>query len=154
MLVVRGYVPRDAEATIEIFMRAIREVASKDYTPDQVGAWAQVDNQEGWARKRASRPTWIAIIDGNPAGFSDLEPRGYLDMMFVHPHYQGLGVASLLLKTLEAAGREQGLLLITTEASLTARPFFEKRGFDVIASQAVQKRGQTLRNFRMEKRLA
>lgn len=75
-------------------------------------------------------------------------------MMFVHPHYQGLGVASLLLKTLEAAGREQGLLLITTEASLTARPFFEKRGFDVIASQAVQKRGQTLRNFRMEKRLA
>jgi len=154
MLAVRPYVPQDAEATIGIFLRAIREVASNDYTPDQVNAWAQVEDHEGWARRRASRPTWIATVDGSPAGFSDLEASGHLDMMFVHPQYQGLGVASLLLKAVEAAGHGQSLTLITTEASLTARPFFERRGFNVVAAQEVQKRGQTLRNFRMEKRLS
>ena len=153
MLAVRNYVPHDAEATIEIFLRAIREIAAKDYTPDQVDAWAQVENHEGWARRRESRPTWVATVDGSPAGFSDLEPNGYLDMMFVHPRYQCLGIASLLLRTVEAAAHDQNLSCIRTEASLTARPFFEKRGFKVVADQAVRKRGQTLRNFRMEKRL-
>ncbi len=154
MLTVRSYVPDDAEATIAIFLRAIREIASRDYTPDQVNAWAQVESHEGWARKRAGRPTWIATVDGSPAGFSDLEPNGYLDMMFVHPQYKGLGVASLLLKTVEAAAQDQGLPRITTEASLTARPFFEKRAFEVVATQEIQKRGQTFKNFRMEKRLS
>jgi putative acetyltransferase len=153
VLAIRRYLPHDAEATIEIFLRAIRDVASKDYTPDQVNAWAQVENHEGWARKRASRPTWVATVNGSPAGFSDLEPSGYLDMMFVHPQYQGVGVASLLLRTVEATAQNQGLRCLTTEASLTARPFFERRGFDVVASQEVQKRGQTLRNFLMERRL-
>ena len=153
MLAVRSYVPRDAEATIDIFLRAIREVASKDYTPDQVDAWAQVESHDGWARRRVSRPTWIATVNGNPAGFSDLEPSGHLDMMFVHPRYQGLGVASILLRTVEVAAHNQGLPRLTTEASLTARPFFEARGFDVVAAQEVQKRGQMLRNFLMEKRL-
>jgi putative acetyltransferase len=73
--------------------------------------------------------------------------------MFVHPQYQGVGVASLLLRTVEATAQNQGLRCLTTEASLTARPFFERRGFDVVASQEVQKRGQTLRNFLMERRL-
>ncbi len=152
MLALRNYAPRDAEATIEVFLRAIREVAAKDYTDDQIDAWARVESHEGWARRRASRPTWVATIDGSPAGFSDLETNGHLDMMFVHPRYQGLGVASLLLRAVEAAARDQNLPRITTEASLTARPFFEKRGFEVIVLQEVHKRGQTLRNFRMEKR--
>ena len=154
MVTIRSYTPHDAETTTEIFLRAIREVASKDYDPAQVDAWAQVDDHEGWARRRASRPTWMGIIDGEPAGFSDLEASGHLDMMYVHPRYQGVGVASLLLKTVEAAAYDQALLAITTEASLTARPFFEKRGFKVVAAQEVQKRVQVLRNFRMEKRLA
>jgi len=97
--------------------------------------------------------TWVATYNGVPIGFSDLEPTGHLDMTFVHPRFQGLGVASLLLKTVEAAAHGQGLTFVTTEASLTACPFFQSRGFVVVAAQEVQKRGQTLRNFRMEKRL-
>ncbi len=154
MLTIRNYTPHDAEATIEIFLCAIRDIASKDYNPAQVDAWAQVENYEGWAKKRVSRPTWMAVVDGNPAGFSDLEPNGHLDMMFVHPRYQGMGVASLLLRTIELAAHHQTLPCIITEASLTARPFFERRNFKVVTPQEVHVRGQVLKNFRMEKRLA
>lgn len=153
MLTVRDYLPTDCDATIDIFLRAIREVASKDYSPAQVAAWAKVDDRDGWAERRSSRPTWIAECDAIPAGFSDLMPDGHLDMMFVHPDYQGIGVASLLLETVEAEARRCGLTQISTEASLTARPFFEGKGFVVLARQEVEKRGHRLENFRMEKTL-
>lgn len=38
-----------------------------------------------------------------------------------------------------------------THASITARPFFEKRGYRVIREQLVERRGEKLKNFVMEK---
>ncbi|MBB6483350.1 GNAT family N-acetyltransferase [Rhizobium lusitanum] len=150
---VKAYDPGDAQATIDIFLRAIREVASRDYSPAQITAWAKVDDGEVWAQYRASRPTWLAMDGSTPVGFTDLKADGCLDMMFVDPDYQGRGVASLLLATVEQAARERSLSRIFTEASLTARPFFERRGFLVMTMQQVQKRGQTFINFLMEKPL-
>jgi putative acetyltransferase len=151
-LFIRPYQAADLDVVIEIFLRAIREVASKDYDQAQVDAWAQAD-RERWATRRLSRPTWVAVLGQETVGFSDLEPDGHLDMMFVHPAHQGLGVATLLLKTVEAVATAQGINRLFTEASLTARPFFERRGFSVLASQCVEKRGQLLTNVRMEKTL-
>ncbi len=84
-------------------------------------------------------------------GFSDLTGDGCLDMMFVHPEFQGRGVASRLLSRVELEALRLGFKRIHTEASRTARPFFERKGFRVIARQTVEKRGQSLENFRMEK---
>ena len=84
-------------------------------------------------------------------GFSDLTGDGCLDMMFVHPEFQGLGIASLLLSRVEQQALKLGFKRIYTEASRTARPFFERKGFRVIARQTVEKRGQSLENFLMEK---
>jgi len=153
MLTVRTYVPADADLTMDIFLRAIREVASKDYNQAQVDAWAKIEDREAWAKRRSSRPTWLVQCGSVSIGFADLEPDGHLDMMFVHPDYQGIGAASLLLMTVETEAKRQGLGRIFTEASLTARPFFERRGFTVLTSQTVEKRGQMLKNFRMEKSL-
>lgn len=150
MIAVRPYRPADLDTVIEIFLRAIRETAARDYDPAQVDAWAQAD-RSAWAARRLSRPTWVAWIGDAAAGFSDLEANGHLDMMFVHPAHQRIGVATALLATVEAAARVQALPRLFTEASLTARPFFARQGFDVIAQQTVHKRGQDLINFRMEK---
>jgi putative acetyltransferase len=152
-LSVRTYRSTDLDAVIAIFLRAIREVASKDYDQAQVDAWAQVD-RDAWAKRRLSRPTWVAVLGQASVGFTDLEPNGHLDMMFVHPAHQGIGVATLLLETVEAAANLQGIARLFTEASITARPFFEKRGFSILESQRVEKRGQMLTNFRMQKTLA
>lgn len=147
---IHVYTPSDLDAVIDIFVAAVREAASKDYSPAQVEAWAQV-NRDGWNRARNSRPTWIARSGSTVVGFTDLEPDGHLDMMFVHPAHQGKGVAHALFDTVETAARDQGLKVIFTEASITARPFFESCGFTVLASQLVEKRGQQLRNYRMAK---
>ena len=40
---------------------------------------------------------------------------------------------------------------ITVHASITARPFFEKRGYRLVRSQTVERRGVQMQNFHMEK---
>ncbi len=152
MIAIRPYRADDLDAVIDIFLRAIRETAARDYAPAQIDAWAQVD-REAWTVRRASRPTWVAWIDAAAVGFSDLEADGYLDMMFVHPAHQRIGVATALLTTVEAAARAQRLSRLFTEASLTARPFFERHSFGVVRQQTVHKRGQDFVNFVMEKSL-
>lgn len=147
---LRGYVTEDLDAVIEVFQRAIREVASRDYDAAQIAAWSKVDKRS-WRPWRLTRPTWVAVLGEKIIGFSDLETDGHLDMMFVHPGHQRAGVASLLLSQVERAAREQGLERIFTEASITARPFFESRCFDLEAQQEVTKRGETFINYRMFK---
>ncbi|WP_158933830.1 GNAT family N-acetyltransferase [Burkholderia sp. S171] len=149
--VIRRYEAADLDAVIGVFLRSVREVASRDYDAGQIGAWVHVD-REVWSRRRLDRPTWVALIDGAIAGFIDLEGSGHIDMLFVDPACQRIGVASALLDTVEKAAHMQRLALLDTDASITARPFFEKHGFQIVRSQEVALRGQRLTNFRMEKR--
>ncbi|WP_246590410.1 GNAT family N-acetyltransferase [Rhizobium lentis] len=150
-MLIRPYASGDVDATIKIFLRSIREVSSKDYSAAQIEAWAKVEDRSLWAERRISRPAWIAEIAGKPVGFSDLTNDGCLDMMFVHPEFQRVGVATRLLRRVEEEALRLVCGRIYTEASRTARPFFERKGFRVITRQIVEKRGQRLENFLMEK---
>jgi putative acetyltransferase len=150
---VRPYRPSDLDEVIDVFVRSVCEVAARHYAPAQIDAWAQVE-RDVWSVKRSSRPTWVAMIGASLVGFADLESDGHLDMMFVHPSHQGAGVASALLVQVEASAHERGIARLHAEASITARPFFERRGFRAIAQQEVSVRGERLTNFRMEKTLA
>jgi len=151
---VRNYLPADIEAMIDLFRASVRMVARRDYTHEQVMAWAPDEiDRRSWAARYTSRRAWVAEIDSHVAGFSDLEPDGHLDMMYAHPAYQGRGVATALLEQFEGAARGLGLARLYTEASITARPFFERRGFQLVTAQIVSKRGQDFMNYRMEKHL-
>jgi putative acetyltransferase len=139
--VIRRYDAADLDAVIGVFLRSVREVASRDYDAGQIAAWAQAD-RDVWSRRRLDRPTWVALIDDVIAGFIDLESSGHVDMLFVDTASQRKGVASTLLETVENAARGQRLAVLDTDASITARPFFEKHGFQVVRSQDVALRGQ------------
>jgi putative acetyltransferase len=153
-VVVRDYRADDLDTLMALFRSSVREIAGRDYSPEQTAAWApEAGDRERWTIKLAGRPTLVAMIGEEIAGFSDLEPDGHIDMMFVHPRHAGRGAAGALMREIERRARAQGLARLFTEASLTARPFFERHGFSVIAAQNVEVRGQTLRNFRMERRL-
>lgn len=149
---IRRYEAADLDAVIGVFLRSIREIASHDYDAGQIDAWAQADRAV-WSRRRLDRPTWVAVIDATVVGFGDLESSGHIDMLFVHPECQRKGIAAALLGEVERAARHQRLSTLHTDASITARPFFEAHGFRVVRSQVVPLRGQRLTNFQMEKRL-
>ena len=126
----RAYAAGDAEATLAIFLRAVRETARAHYSAEQVAAWAaDAGDLDSWAAARAAAHTQLAIIDGRVAGFTDLDEHGYIDMLFVDPDFGRQGIASALLSSMVALARQRGLPAVTTFASLTSRPVFERHGF-------------------------
>jgi putative acetyltransferase len=151
---IRGVRADDAKAIIEIFRSSVRIIARRDYTQDQVVAWApdEVDIAD-WEVRYNTRRAFLAEDERGPVGFADLEADGHVDMMYVHPRCQGKGVASALLSHLESVARGLGIQELYTEASITARLFFERRGFQLIEQQVVSTRGQNFINYRMKKLL-
>lgn len=149
---IRRYKDADLDGVISVFLESIRQVAVREYNQAQISAWAQVD-RDVWRSRRLSRPTWVAFDRELIVGFADLEPDGHLDMMYVHHAYQGRGIASALLAAVERLATEQGLAGISVDASLTAKRFFENRGFTLLKEQRVAVRGEVLVNFRMFKSL-
>jgi putative acetyltransferase len=151
---VRNYAPGDIDALIDLFRSSVRIVAGRDYTQDQVTAWAPDEiDRIAWAARCANWQTFVAELQNSLVGFASVEPDGHLDMMYVHPEHQGKGIASALLEHVEQFAHRHGLARLYTEASITARPYFEHRGFRLIASQVVSARGQDFINYRMEKQL-
>ena len=154
ILELRRYRPEDADATLSVFYEAVRRSARRDYTQDQVEAWApNAMDWPGWKEGRSNRMTWVAERDGFVIGFTDLMPDGLIAMLFVHPDHEGQGIGSALLGEVEKVARELGLARLHTAASLTACRVFARARFKITASQTVELRGQTFMNFRMEKRL-
>ncbi len=146
--------PEDAEALIALYRDTIRNVNLRDYTAEQVAAWAPDEIPAApWAARLAKSKWTVAERDGAVAGFCELEADGMVRMLFVHKHHQGQGIARALLERAEVQARAAGLTRLRTEASLTARPVFERHGYRVIEAQTVSRGDQRLRNFRMEKPL-
>lgn len=154
MVTIRAYRPDDAPGLLDLFRDTIRRVNSRDYDPRQVRAWASDDiDPAAWAARFVGRYAIVAESAGRLAGFAELEPDGHLGRFYVSDDHQGLGVGTALLASLSAEALRTGVVRLFTEASITARPFFEARGFTVLAPQVVVHRGVEFVNYRMERRL-
>ncbi|WP_338518918.1 GNAT family N-acetyltransferase [Erwinia aphidicola] len=149
---LRQYQGADVDTVIVVFQTAVRIVAAPDYNPAQIAAWAQVD-RESWQKRLLDSHCWVASIEDKIVGFGNVEFDGNLDLMFTHPEYLRTGVASALLEKLEHAVITMALPEIFTESSVTAKPFFSRRGYQLLAAQQVQVRGQNFINYRMSKSL-
>lgn len=147
---LRPYAPADCAAMAELFYNTVHTVNARDYTPEQLCAWAtgEVDLAE-WDRSFQAHHTLVAVEGEQIVGFGDLDvERGYLDRLYVHRDHQGEGIATALCGALERAASGP----ITTHASITARPFFEGRGYRVLREQRVERRGVWLTNYVMGKK--
>lgn len=149
-LILRPYRPGDCPELAELFYDTVHTVSAADYSPEQLSAWAtgQVD-ATAWNRSFLAHRTVVAELGGVIAGFGDMDETGYLDRLYVHRDCQRMGVATAICGALEAGSAS---MTFTTHASITARPFFEKRGYRVVKEQQVERRGVWLTNFVMEKR--
>ncbi|NEZ45182.1 GNAT family N-acetyltransferase [Paenibacillus alvei] len=154
---IRQFQVEDIDQLVALFYDTVHTVNAKDYTAAQLQAWAPADEQEEklarWTESLSQHLTYVAIRDNELIGFSDMAADGYLDRLYVHKDAQRQGVATALLSKLEQQARNLGLDEMRTDASITARPFFERHGFCMIQAQTVKRRGIDLVNYKMSKRL-
>jgi N-acetylglutamate synthase-like GNAT family acetyltransferase len=149
---IRAYRHGDHVRIAEIFPRAIHEIASSVYTEEQCNAWSEKEpNPAHWEQRCKKKKPYVFIQDGKVAGFCELDPNGHIDCTYVHPDYARKGIASQLVSHTVNVAKESGLKKVYVEASICAKPMFEKAGFTTIEEQTVVIYGVELTNFKMEK---
>ena len=148
-MTLRDYCKTDCVELARLFYDTVHTVNAKDYSREQLDAWATGEvNLEAWNKSLQAHNTVVAEMDGQIVGFGDMDETGYLDRLYVHKDYQRRGVATAICDALEQNTKAAEF---TTHASITARPFFEKRGYTVVKVQQVERRGILLTNFVMKK---
>ena len=139
---IRAYRQEDIKEIAELFYNTVHTVNAADYTEKQLDAWAE-------------HMTLVAVMPSDKengteqiVGFADMDSTGYLDRLYVHRDFQRYGIASELCSRLEQAAEVEEF---TTHASITAKTFFEKRGYRVVQEQQVERQGILLVNYVMKK---
>ncbi len=145
----------DIPAMQRLFRETVLCVNARDYSRKEVEDWASCIDNEEQVKDWLAAHWFIAALDetGQIVGFSSMNVEGYLHSLFVHKDWQGRGVASFLLAEVEDKAREYGVKEIFSEVSITAKPFFEKRGYVVEMKQKQRANRLELTNFVMKKRL-
>ena len=126
---LREYMTSDCDQLARLFFQTVHSVIAKDYTKEQLDVWAtgNVDLNR-WDMSFKEHYSIIATDNGEIVGFGDIDLSGYLDRLFVHKNHQHKGIATAICDELESSVTGKKII---THCSITAKPFFEKRGYGV-----------------------
>ena len=150
-MILTGYRPADCRELAELFYDTVHTINAGDYTEEQLTAWADgTIDLKRWNQSFLEHYSIVARSRGVITGFGDIDNTGYLDRLYVHKDYQHQGIASAICNVLEQAVPANKIVV---HASITAKPFFLSRGYNIIKKQQVVRHGISLTNYMMEKRL-
>jgi putative acetyltransferase len=150
---IRKATTNDIDELRDLYFHTITAINKKDYNEEQIKAWASTANRTGsLLRKINEQYFFVAENDDEKiTGFASLDKAGYFDLLYVHSDFQRKGIAQQLLQKILDTATELHLATIATDASITAKPFFEKNGFEIIQKQTVKINGVELENYKMHR---
>lgn len=150
MMEIRNYRASDTPEMIELFYETVHTVCRSDYTEEQLDAWAPKNIEVAhWEKRFSLSFTLLAEENNQLLGFANLEANGNVDMFYVAANTQGKGVGKGLMNEIVKKAKELGLNTLTSDVSLTARPFFLKMGFVIDKVYEKQRAGMTFKNTLM-----
>jgi putative acetyltransferase len=129
-IALRPYLPADAQRCVAIFRASIDETTEDDYSDDQRVAWKSgADDVTAFAARLGGSLTLLATIEGNIVGFASLKGADSIDLLYVDPAFSRRGVGGALIGALTRLAEARGATRLTSDASDTAKPLFERQGF-------------------------
>ena len=151
--IIRAARQADVVELKELFQNTVLAINRRDYSQAEVEDWASCGDDLSNIEDMIKTHYFIVAVNQQSeiVGFSSITPQGYLHSMFVHKDFQGEGIATILLNEIEQYAITNGIMRITSEVSLTARPFFEKKGYIVEEEQKRKANQLSLTNFWMAK---
>lgn len=142
------------DAMMKLFYDTVHTVNAKDYRKEQLNGWAPAkSDKKFWEQRLKKNVCKVAFIDDVMVGFAELED-GHVDTMYVHKDFQRRKVAASLIDELLQIAAQRNYSALTTEASITAKPFFEAFGFRVTHVKRKLFNGKDFTNYKMTKDLA
>ena len=151
--IIRAALQSDAVELKKLFQNTVLAINRRDYSQAEVEDWASCGDDLSNIEDMIKTHYFIVAVNQQSeiVGFSSITPQGYLHSMFVHKDFQGEGIATILLNEIEQYAITNGIMRITSEVSLTARPFFEKKGYIVEEEQKRKANQLSLTNLWMAK---
>ena len=151
--IIRAALQSDAVELKKLFQNTVLAINRRDYSQAEVEDWASCGDDLSNIEDMIKTHYFIVAVNQQSeiVGFSSITPQGYLHSMFVHKDFQCEGIATILLNEIEQYAITNGIMRITSEVSLTARPFFEKKGYIVEEEQKRKANQLSLTNFWMAK---
>lgn len=153
--VVRKYQIGDELRIGEIYYDAVHQLTCDHYNERQRHAWATpIRDDHAWAEKWRQRcerkQPWVAVVNGEVAGFIEFDADGHVDCTYVSPAFAGKGHMSAIMDRIFEEARQKNLIRLYAEVSITARPFFERHGFRFVRDNPHSVRGVPILNYIME----
>lgn len=150
MLKLREYEQKDIDEILSLFHESVHVICKNDYSSEQLEAWSPSSlDKNKWQETLSAHRSVVVESDGKIVGFGDFVPeQNYLDRLYVKPDFIRQGIANMICDYLESFSVSGE---IDVDSSITALPFFQKRGFVIQRRQEVERRGVVLVNFRMKK---
>lgn len=139
----------------EMYKATLRTINIADYTLEEIEDWASCGDDTAHLADLITNLYFIVALNESDQiiGFTSIQKDGYLHSMFVHKNYQRKGVASFLLSKAEEYAIENQMKTITSEVCITAKPFFERKGYTVLKEQKRKANKLCLTNYWMIKRI-
>lgn len=160
---IRPAEPDDALAIARLFYDTVHHVNCRDYSPEQLAAWAPERDAEERFRLRQQRlVTFVAVAEEKIIGFAELHVAqdtadanpGRIDCFYVHKDAQRLGAGTLLMRRLKISASLRKIPELSAEVSITAKPFFERHDFETVQQQTVFRENVAFTNFLMKSALS
>lgn len=131
MFTVRRAREGDSEGVWRVHTRAIREITSSHYTPEETESWAGPRRPEHYVESIRNKEFYVAEEGGAVIGFGTLDhEQNEIEAVYVSPEVVRRGVGSSILRLLEERARELGLKSLKIDASLNAVPFYKSAGYE------------------------
>lgn len=146
----------DAEHIISAHVRSIREVCGKDYTPEQIEAWAGRNFKASmWWQAMDRDFVWVVENQKNIVGYGHLaimsEAEGEVMGLYLAPEALGKGMGKKLFFTIKEEALKTGVKKLQLHSTKTAKTFYEAQGFRQIGEIcSVEMRGVAIPCFLME----
>lgn len=145
---------KDIPTLQKLFIETVLEVNRKDYSEEQVKDWASCGTDlTKWEKRLMEYDHYVCIKNHEIAGFTAFNTNGFINSMFVSKNFQRCGVAQQLMDLILEESKRNNVGQLTSEVSITAKPFFEKNGFVVVRQQDAIANRLTLINYVMELKL-
>jgi len=140
----------DFAQLVEIYTEAVRQTATKVYSPEQINAWSGFPLKADKFWEFVFGPeTWVIAADKLPVAFCGLGKDGHIASLYVHPGFNRKGYGSQLLQYVLERGERRGMRRFYTEASFLSRTVFERHGFIVDYVEEVDYDGVHFCRFKM-----
>lgn len=154
--IIRRAIHSDAEDIINVHVKSIRDVCAKDYTVEQIEAWAgRKFKPEMWIQAMDRDYIWVIEYDSKVTGFGHLaimdeETCEVMGLYFV-PSAIGQGLGKKIFQEFLSVAKKNQSKKMRLHSTLTARSFYESLGFRQSASDTtIEMRGVAISCYPME----